>query len=217
MKLLLASSGLSYIKEFVGKDPKLVDLLFIPTAGNMYDNVWWIDKDRAVLADMGFKITELDIEGAAKDKLQTVIDETDVVYVAGGNTFYLLNQLRRSGFGEMLDKFVENGGKYVGASAGALVAGPDIEIAATADELVPDLESTRGLGWVDIVPMPHYGMSSRTKSIDNAVNQYKSKYKVVPITDDQAILVDGGDLRIVDSPRNKLEFEWFERNSDDLV
>ena len=190
MNLLLASSGLSYVKKFVGKDPKLVDLLFVPTAGNMYDNVWWIDKDREVLTDMGFRVTELDIEIATQDQLQKAVDETDVVYVAGGNTFYLLNQLRRSSFDKMLDKFVEDGGMYVGASAGALVAGPDIEAAAMSDELVPDLESTRGLGRVDIVPMPHYDMSSRTASIDSAVNQYKDKYKIVSITDDQAIVVD---------------------------
>lgn len=65
--------------------------------------------------------------------------------------------------------------------------------------------------------MPHYDMPTRTESIDNAVSNYKSKYKVVPITDDQAILVDGSELRVVNSPRSKLEFEWFERNSDDLV
>src|SRR5690606_9083387 len=105
-KLFLASSGLDYIKEFVGKKPSSVKMLFIPTAGNLDEDVWWIDKDRDVLARMGFRITELDIDKASKNEMKQRLDNSDIVYVAGGNTFYLLKRIRETGFDEMLNTYV---------------------------------------------------------------------------------------------------------------
>lgn len=213
MKLLLASSGLEYIKTFVGKDPKLVKLLFIPTAGNLDDDVWWIDKDREVLKEMGFQITELDIDRASKAEMQQLLDNTDIVYVAGDNTFYLLKQLRETGFAKMLDVFVRNGGLYAGASAGALIAGPDIGVISSIDEpeKVEGLTSTKGLGWVDVVPIPHYDMKARTKSIDEIKAKYSKDNEMVLLTDDQALVVEDDGWEIVDSPRSELEHEWFNK------
>lgn len=181
MRLFLASSGLEYIKTFVVNDPKETKLLFIPTAGNLDDGTWWVDKDRDVLAKMGFQISELDIEHAAKENMQAALDDTDIVYVAGGNTFHLLKQLRETGFDKMLDDFVKNGGLYAGASAGALVAGPDIGAIASIDEpeKVTGLKSTKGLGWVSVVPIPHYDMKARTKSIDEIKEKYGKANEIV--------------------------------------
>jgi dipeptidase E len=213
-KLLLASSGLETIKDFVGSDPTNVNLLFIPTAGNLDEDVWWIDKDRDVLAKMGFKITELDIEKATDKEMENHLSDCDIVYVAGGNTFHLLKVLRQSGFDVLLTDFVNKGGLYAGASAGALVAGVDIGSIASIDEpeKVKGLESTKGLGFVDFVPIPHYDMKDRTKSIDKIKEEYGKDYELVLLTDDQAILVEGNDWKIVDSPRSPLEHEWFNRN-----
>ena len=211
-KLFLASSGLDYIKEFVGKKPSSVKMLFIPTAGNLDEDVWWIDKDRDVLARMGFRITELDIDKASKNEMKQRLDNSDIVYVAGGNTFYLLKRIRETGFDEMLDEFVVGGGLYAGASAGALIAGPDIGAVSSIDEpeKVKGLKSTEGLGWIDVVPIPHYDMKARTKSIDEITQKHKD-YETVLLTDDQAMLVDSTGWKIVDSPRSDLEHEWFKK------
>jgi dipeptidase E len=213
-RLFLASSGLEYIKTFIGKKPSDVRMLFIPTAGNLDEDVWWIDKDRDVLREMGFSITELDIENTDIDTMRRLINNADIVYVAGGNTFHLLKQLRHSGFDKILVDFINNGGLYAGASAGALIAGIDIAPIATIDEpeKVNELKSTQGLKLIDIIPIPHYDMKERTQPIDDIVNRYQSTYNLVTITDDQAIVVEGSDWRIVDSPRNKLELAWFKKS-----
>lgn len=211
-KLLLASSGLEYIKKFVGKDPASVKMLFIPTAGNLDNDVWWIDKDRDVLKKMGFPITELDLDKSSVDEMQQQLDGADIVYVAGGNTFYLLKRIRETGFDKMLEKFVSSGGLYAGASAGALIAGPDIGAVSTIDEpeKVQGLKSTEGLDWIDVVPIPHYDMKARTKSIDEITAKYKD-HETTLLTDDQAIVVDGSNWKVVDSPRSELEHEWFKK------
>ncbi len=213
MKLFLASSGLGYIKQFVGRDPKDIKLLFIPTAGNLDDDVWWIDKDHDVLSKMGFQITELDIEHALKDEMQAKLSTADIVYVAGGNTFHLLKQLRDTSFDEMLNSYIARGGLYAGASAGAVVAGPDIGAISSLDEpeKVTGLASTKGLDWVNVVPIPHYDMKTRMQAIDEIKAKYSHKNEMVLLTDDQALLVEGGSWRVVDSPRSELEHEWFKK------
>ncbi len=213
-RLLLVSSGLECIKTFVYRDPASMQMLFIPTAGNLDKDTWWIDKDRDVLSKMGFQIIDTDIETASKKDLIENLERADIVYVAGGNTFHLLKIIRETGFDELLTEFVDSLGLYAGASAGALVAGVDISPIASIDEpeKVQGLESTKGLGFVDIVPVPHYNMADRSEAIDDIQRKYRNDYEIVLITDDQAIVVEGDEWKVVDSPRNDLEHEWFTKN-----
>lgn len=213
--ILLISSGLEAIKDFVGRPPETLRMVFIPTAGNPDKDVWWIGKDRDVLTRMGFRYTELDIANTPTEQLTEILDEVDLVYVAGGYTYYLLEQMRNTGFDAVLAKFMERGGLYVGASAGALIAGPDIEPCSSLDDpkYGPSLTSTKGLGLIDIVPMPHYDMSERNSVIDTIIAQYKDTYTVVPITDDEAILSDGTDWHKITSKRSRLEHAWFENHA----
>lgn len=211
MKLFLASSGLDYIREFVKKDPSEMNMLFVPTAGNLDDDVWWIDKDRDVLSKIGFIITELDIVQASKETMQAELSKTDIVYIAGGNTFYLLHQMRETGFDVMLESFVGGGGLYVGASAGALIVGPDIGLIDLLDEpeKVPELQSTKGFGWVDVVPIPHCNMVERTAIIEQIKERNNDTLKIVTLTDDEGLIVENGTWQVVDSPRSEREREWF--------
>lgn len=218
-RLFLTSSGLGYIREFVGRDPSEVKLLFIPTAGNLDENVWWIDKDRDVLEKMGFIISELDIANSSLKEMQGYLKLADIVYIAGGNTFYLLKQLQETGFGELVKSYAENGGLYAGASAGALVAGLDIEPVSSIDEpeKVYGLKSTEGLGLVDMVPVPHYDMASNSKLMDEIKAKYIDKFELVFLTDDEAIAVEGNEWKLVGSERSPLEHEWFNKNHDELA
>lgn len=212
-KILLISSGLEAIKDFVGRPPETLRMVFIPTAGNPDKDVWWIDKDRDVLTHMGFRYTELDLASTPTERLTESLNDVDLIYIAGGYTYYLLEQIRNTGFDTVLAKFMERGGLYVGASAGALIAGPDIEPCSSLDDpkYGPSLTSTKGIGLIDIVPMPHYDMSERSSAIEAIIAKYKDAYKVVPITDDEAIVSDGIDWHKVTSKRSKLEHAWFEK------
>ena len=212
-KILLISSGLEAIKDFVGRSPETLRMVFIPTAGNPDKDVWWIDKDRDVLTHMGFRYTELDLASTPTERLTESLNDVDLIYIAGGYTYYLLEQIRNTGFDTVLAKFMERGGLYVGASAGALIAGPDIEPCSSLDDpkYGPSLTSTKGIGLIDIVPMPHYDMSERSSAIEAIIAKYKDAYKVVPITDDEAIVSDGIDWHKVTSKRSKLEHAWFEK------
>lgn len=212
-RLFLASSGLAYIKEFIRCDPAQIKMLFIPTAGNLDDDVWWIDKDRDVLEKMGFIITELDIETAPKSELKALLSASDIVYVAGGNTFHLLKVVRESGFDTLLTEYVNNGGMYAGASAGALIAGLDISPVASIDEpeKVTGLVSTKGLAFIEIIPIPHYNMKDRASEIDTIREKFVSTFEIVLLTDDEAIVVEDNIWKVVPSKRSELELDWFKK------
>jgi dipeptidase E len=142
---------------------------------------------------MRFTVTELDIEHATRAEMQKAINDTDIVYIAGGNTFHLLKQLRVSGFDKLLTAYVDTGGMYIGASAGALVAGADIAPISAMDEPEKsDLSSTRALGFVDIIPIPHTNENTKKDLLTTVDNP-----ELVFLTDDKAILVEDDTWQVV--------------------
>lgn len=81
----------------------------------------------------------------------------DLLFVGGGNTFRLLEQLRRYGFVEQVRGFWRRGGDYYGGSAGAVLACDSIEIAVGHDRNEPGLEDFTALGLLSgAAILPHF-------------------------------------------------------------
>lgn len=81
----------------------------------------------------------------------------DAVYLGGGNTFYLLDTLRKTGFDQKLKEFFLAGRCIYGGSAGAIVLGGSIETASFFDSNDPKIERLDGLGLVqNYLIWPHY-------------------------------------------------------------
>jgi dipeptidase E len=98
-------------------------------------------------------------EPHSKDEVEMAL-KSDVIYLAGGNTFYFLKHLRASGMLGRLKEFAEKGGVLAGLSAGGLIMSPTI---ASAGEpgLNPDdnevgLKDLRAMGLVQFEFSPHY-------------------------------------------------------------
>jgi hypothetical protein len=69
----------------------------------------------------------------------------DAVYLEGGNTFYLLHQLRAHGLDQALDEFARAGRPLYGSGAGAIVLGYDISSAEHVDDNALGLADRSGL------------------------------------------------------------------------
>nr|WP_244638564.1 MULTISPECIES: Type 1 glutamine amidotransferase-like domain-containing protein [unclassified Frigoribacterium] len=79
----------------------------------------------------------------------------DVVAVLGGNTFDLLQALREAGLLDLLHAHLLGGGSLYGGSAGAVLAGADVDLARAADPDDVGTTDTRGLDLVhghDVLP-----------------------------------------------------------------
>lgn len=85
------------------------------------------------------------------------LDYFDLLFVGGGNTFFLLHQLQTHGFIEPVRQWVDAGGNYYGGSAGAILATDSIEIADQADRNDVGLVNLDGLGLLPTIGLlPHY-------------------------------------------------------------
>jgi len=112
--------------DMLGKPASQAKVLFIPTAANS-------DKSRpaagecfAELLSAGIMPNNLhiyDIDGMLT--LEQAM-QYDAVYFTGGDTGYLLQRMRETGFDEIVKKMVYANKVYVGASAGSLIAAPNI-------------------------------------------------------------------------------------------
>lgn len=195
MRLFLTSYAahtLDKIVPMLPKPPGTSTVAFIPTAADPYDESPWMTEDRDKLTELGFNVFDLDLKDITPDTIREKLQHADIIFVAGGNTFYLLEKARASGFDSIVRESVAAGVPYIGSSAGSMIAGPNIEPTKIFDN--PDkaqLASTRGFGLVDFVVVPHYGKEKYIPYHERLVREYGEKYELRLITDKQFIYSDG--------------------------
>lgn len=129
---------------------------------------------------------------------QTMFKEvmkSDIIHLAGGNTFYFLKYLRQSKMLPHLKAFVERGGILTGLSAGAIMMTSDITMAAEPefdrDENSVHLQNLKAMNLVDFYFFPHFRQSSR----------YDSAFKVISKNTDKMIYAapDGSGIVIYEN------------------
>lgn len=198
MNLYLTSTGLEneYVAErfkniLLKKDINLTSFLVVSVQDNDSD-AFYLQKTKDELN----KIGAVDIGVfVLRDKPFIPTKEYDVIYVCGGNTFVYLDRIRKTG----LDKFIvdsvkSNRSVYVGASAGSIIAGPDISIASwgsEGDSNDIDLKDLSGLGLTNIVVSPHY-----RDELKSELDEFRNTYgrQVYELTDDQALRLSYSDM-----------------------
>ena len=84
----------------------------------------------------------------------------DFIFLSGGNTFYFLRHLKRSGVFRSLQLYGRAGGIIGGVSAGAIIQTPTINTAAfpgfDCDENFVNLKNWNSLGLTNFEFFPHY-------------------------------------------------------------
>lgn len=200
MQLLLTSIGLTNKKitdnllAMLPKKPKDCSVLVVAFTRNEREELFR-DETRKILKKLGFgSVSDFNLT----DKKFSGKQKFDVVYVCGGNTFYILDRMRKTGIDEFIKKSVlDEDAVYVGASAGSIIAGPDIAIAgwgSTGGENDIKLKDLTGLEFVDFTVYPHY--ESKLKKEVEAFRQSVSCH-VIEITDDQAVYADDLGYRMI--------------------
>lgn len=203
-RLFLASFAAKSLDKaldlFPNKPRDKTRVAFVPTAAYTYKDKWFVKEDRDKLEEMGFDIFDLDIKDKTKEELWEKLRNVDIIFVAGGNTFYLLEKARDSGFDELVNRLVFGERVlYIGSSAGAVLACPDIKPIELLDDpsTTPNLKSTKGLNLVDFVVLPHYGDKKYEEKFKKIMDEYQDKYTLVKLTNEQAIIVEGNNSSVV--------------------
>jgi dipeptidase E len=135
----------SEIRSFLG-DAKRV--LFVPYA--LFDRDKYAANARQRFQKMGYELTSVH----TAENPVTAVNETDAVFIGGGNTFRLLKALYEFDLIEAIRNRVSNGMPYIGSSAGSNVAAPTIK--TTNDMPIVQPPSFNALGLVSFQINPHY-------------------------------------------------------------
>lgn len=183
----------SLFKTFADQNQFEKKVLFIPTAGNVEEYTTYIDEARAVFADLQFEVEVLDIAEAREDVVREKISQTPCLYISGGNTFYLLQELKKKNLLPLIRERIHQGMVYLGESAGAIIASRDIFYNHIMDDenLAPGLTEYSALSMVDFFVLPHWKEFPFEESSQQTAAAYDGQLKLLKLTNQQAVLVTG--------------------------
>jgi dipeptidase E len=206
-KLFLASSFKDVANIFADfeKDLKGKTVTFIPTASKVEKVVFYVNSGKKALQKLGLIIDELDISTASNDEINSKLRNNDFIYITGGNTFFLLQELKKTGADKIIIDEINKGKLYIGESAGAIVTSANIEYAKRMDDVkkAPNLTEFSGLNLVDFYVIPHYTNFPFEKTVEKIIEDYSSKLNLSPISNKDAILVVDNKIDFIQSKEEK--------------
>ena len=160
----------------------------------------YLENDRRWYLEKGFEEKNIRIIDLGADEVPG-FDGLDVLHMWGGNPFHYLRRIREIGLVPRIREFIDRGGVYVGTSAGSMLMCPDVDEELTGDPNDIGLIDVSGLGYVDFNIVPHWDSKTSlgyTESLMGYMEYaWRTGKRVVPLTDNQAVLVLGDGVKIV--------------------
>lgn len=197
MRLFLCSHfakvGTLLKNEAAGKN-----VVFIPTASIHEEYTGYVGSARKLWKKMNANIVEVEISTRPKDEIRNAFENADIIYFTGGNTFFLIDQLKKTGVDELVKQHLKNGKLYIGESGGAIVCAKELSYIKPMDEVPEDFSQSNysGLGLIDFYIVPHYLCPPFKKCTQHITAEYKH-FDLCPLTNSQAVLVEGGLKRVL--------------------
>lgn len=181
--------------ELVGKPAKQIKVALIPNAKDYYAKRARDYKNNQLVEyfkNLGLHADIVDLADFEQATLKEKLQNYDVVWAVGGNTFCLRHQMKRSGFEDIIQELLEAGIVYGGDSAGAVVVGPTLKGTETAD--IPEFSEEiiwEGLGLTDKIIIPHADNIQFVDDLKPMLEMYKDNPNTVVLNDNQAYVIDG--------------------------
>jgi dipeptidase E len=195
-KILLTSIGVNapnfekHFIQLINKDIKDVKIVLISESKSETVSIYYLGMDIKGFVDMGLKLENITIY-SLNEKSNIDLSIYDVVFVCGGNTYHYLDKIKKLKLDKQIIMHVNNNKLYIGESAGSIIAGPNIITANTkgeeSDSNDINLKDLTGLNLVDFIIIPHYIIDK-----ENEIKklQKTTKYKIIPLTDSEILVVD---------------------------
>lgn len=216
MNLLLLSRGLGAVAPFLSRSasaaaraggsptPRSLRLAYVADAAAPYPGAAFAKAELAGVQALGYDVLVLHARNMSASEFEAALDGVDALYVAGGSTFALLESLRMGGAAEVIANKVRAGLAYIGSSAGSIVAGSSIEPASLMDDPgdAPELQDCAGMRLWDGVVIPHADGQLPpypVELIQRTLQRFGADFHLVPLGDEQALLIDSDGTRIIDS------------------
>jgi len=174
-------------------------VLFIPTASIYEEYKGYVGSARKLFKKLGAVLTEMEISKEDYASLEAAFNDADIIYFTGGNSFFLLEQLRKKGVDKLLKEELNKGKLFIGESAGAIVCAPDIKYIEMMDEKPGDYSLTDdgGLSLINFYVLPHY-LTAPFKKITEKILEQFNNLDICPINNSQAVIIEDSSKRIVE-------------------
>jgi dipeptidase E len=221
--LLVSNSGRPFlghcreaIAAFLGNHRRVA---FV-TAASYDDETAYCALARDALSPVGLEVLHL----RAEDEPHTTLERATAVFVGGGNTYHLLARLHAAGLVSAIRDRVRAGMPYLGSSAGANLAGPNV--LTTNDWNVDGAARFDALGLVPFNINPHYRetdpvMAPFSETRDERIGQYLhvhanpvlgiEEQTLVRWEDGTATVLGAGRVRLFERGRPPRDFRAGER------
>ena len=208
MKLFLTSAGITNqlladtLSGLVKNTNKKI--AFIPTAANAEpgNKDWHISQFNNLLKS-GYDWIDIVDPTSPDINWKERLKETDIIFISGGNTYYLLDQIRKTGFDEWIRENLEKK-VLVGVSAGSIIFTPSIDIAEVdnGDENIPGIKDTAGLNIVPFELSPHTPEAVSKEANQNYASSINNP--LIAYDDNSAVLFDENGYKIVSETYSEL-------------
>ena len=198
MKLFLCSH-FSNVGSLIKEEIEMKKVLFIPTASIHEEYMGYVGSARKLFKKLGAVLTEMDISKEEYASMEAAFNDADIIYFTGGNSFFLLEQLRKKGVDKLLKEELNKGKLFIGESAGAIVCAPDIKYIEMMDEKPGDYSLTDdgGLSLINFYVLPHY-LTAPFKKITEKILEQFNNLDICPINNSQAVIIEDSSKRIVE-------------------
>lgn len=219
-KIIIASSstvhGSGYLEYLQApllnlfKDCKKV--LFIPYArpsGINYDAYTQIAKE-------GFSFMDIEVVGIHETmNPKKALYEADAIFVGGGNTFVLVNELYKYGLIDVLKQQIDWGIPYLGTSAGSNICG--VSMQTTNDMPIVYPPSFKTLNAIPFNVNAHYLKADKNSTHKGETRE--TRIKEYHVFNDTPVLglQEGSWLEVFDKEiilNGSQEAYWFEKNKE---
>lgn len=202
--ILITSSGFllePIRKEIVNFLPRSERLsaAYIPTASRVVKDDTYARRDVEIMQKLGMNVSEIDLSEFKEEELEARIREHTFMYVQGGNPYWLLKQMRASGFDKIAHRLLAEAMPYIGKSAGAYILAPEVVVPTwyESDWGRFDVTDLKGMGEVPFVWAAHFDPSNERMLNDIQRGMKETPYPVRAITNTQALLVRGENAQMV--------------------
>lgn len=128
-----------------------------------------------------------------------------ICYVTEGNTFEVLDYMRKRGLDERVKDCVNRGGIYIGSSAGAMIASKEVSLAKDFDSNFVGMVDFQALGLLgNIEVVPHYTFEQLQKFL-TMFGYDAEERNIINVADDEVLMVEAAEtedgLRIIRKKR----------------
>lgn len=198
-KLFLASEGVNprtliKLKDFIGGSFEGKKVAYVPTAANGdHYGVWKAGGSIKIVPNLGADFKLVELESCVYQDVYLQIKGSDILWIAGGQTGYLLYWFRRSGLDKKLGELLESGTIYVGSSAGSMACSKTQYASEWyLDEPEAGASLLPGLGLIDFEIYPHY-----EEKLLPRIKKFWKKGELYLLKDGEVITVVDGKVEIL--------------------